>query len=104
MRWRLDAAVFHLSLRWQAPLRYWQYFLLDDLQRFCLRAARVFHRGADHAAGVGDEVGQYQRAIFVQHALGFQRERNIGARRHEFGFQARDAVFAQKTYPYRASR
>ena len=59
-----------------------------------MRAAVVFDRGADDAAGVGDEVRQYQNSILVQHALGFGRERNVGALRHEFGFQARDVVFA----------
>ena len=59
-----------------------------------LRAAVVFHRGADDAAGVGDEIGNHQRACFVEEPFGFRGERNVSSLRYELGFQARHVVFA----------
>jgi hypothetical protein len=54
----------------------------------------IFHRGADNAAGVGDEIRQHQRARLVQHAFGFRGEGNVCALRDELGFQARHVISA----------
>ena len=69
-------------------------FFFDGLKGLGLRAAVVFHRGADHAAGIGDEIGDDQYPLFVQDSFRLWRKRNVRSLRDEFGFQTSDIVFA----------
>ena len=69
-------------------------FFFDGLKGLGLRAAVVFHRGADHAAGIGDEIGDDQYSLFVQDSFSLRRKRNVRSLRDEFGFQTSDIVFA----------
>ena len=56
-------------------------------KRLRLRAAVIFNGCADHAAGVGDKVGEHQDTFAVQKFFGFRRERNVCALGNELGFQ-----------------
>src|SRR5690606_36870793 len=52
--------------------------LVDHRQGLRLAAAVVLHRGADHAAGVGDEIGHAQDAALVQRTLGVGGDADVG--------------------------
>ena len=69
-------------------------FFFDGLKGLGLGAAVVFHRGADHAAGIGDEIGDDQCPLFVQDSFRLWRKRDVRSLRNEFGFQTSDVVFA----------
>ena len=69
------------TLRWWS---WWRWRRLDDL---LLGAAAVLDRGADDAAGVGDEIRYGEDATVVQDALGPRRHRDIGALEDDLGLE-----------------
>lgn len=78
--------------------------LADRLERLALGAAVVLDGGADHAAGVRDEVGHHHDAARVQRRLGVGRDRDVRAledqaRSEAADVRARDHVGASRGDP-----
>ena len=57
--------------------------LIDIVKGGTLRAAAIFHRGTDDAAGIGDEIWNHENAARIQRLLRFECAWNVGALRHE---------------------
>ena len=74
-------------------------FFFDGFKRLRLRTAVVFDGCADDAAGVGDEVGQHERAPIVENFFRFRRKGNIGTLRYKFGLQSGHIVLANDVGP-----
>jgi len=74
--------------------------LLPDLGEGCrLAAAVVFDRGADHPAGIGDEVGHNQNVLVVHDLFRLGGGGNIGPLQHQLGLERADIIFAQHVGP-----
>lgn len=74
-----------------------------------LGAAVIFDGGADHPAGIGNEVRQRQHALRMQHRFRFVGRRNVGALRNQLRLHTSNVVGPQHirpctAMPWRAGR
>ena len=66
--------------------------LIDIVKGGTLRAAAIFYRGTDDAAGIRDEIWNHENTSRMQCPLRFQRAGNIGTLRHQTRAQSRYVV------------
>jgi hypothetical protein len=76
-------------------------FFGDQREGGRLGSTAIFDRCADHAAGIGDEIGQDEHAASGERALGLHRARDVGAVGDEPGLQPRDVVGVDDIRPCR---
>lgn len=65
---------------------------LNSLQRGTLRRAPPFHRGADDATGIGDEIGDDEHPTLMQETLGIRCAGDIGPLDHQPRLQLIDVA------------
>ena len=65
-------------------------FFVDKRKGCCLGPTSIFYRGTDHAACIGDEIGQHEDTAAGEYLFGLCRERDVGALSDDPGLQSRN--------------